>query len=401
MPDRLPELFAELRQADVPVPPPGRVAARGRQLRRRARLQVSALAVAVIAGTALVAQFVSAHGGGRGPIQPNPGPRPTSPSPARTTPAARAVLPPPGNGLLILGLNAHGQFVMTRAGSGGQPVPVPGLAPVAGFRPNIATDPSGGWVVTYAVNPNAPYGSQTPGLAMVTTNGHAVDFGPVFTGKAVTSVAVSPDGRRVAAALIPASGSASAGSGNATIEVLPTPGHHGTSRTWTIPPPSNLADNLSWAPDGRHLTYAVGVQTGGGIDGYPVTLDTAAPGSVAPGQSGWPLVGKGASTAAGRAGCPPDVAAWLGGTGQFAALEECDNSQTEVLQRASASDGTTAGPAVTIPGAQPGCGGGGALAPAPAGNPVLITYCGVVYLDDHGRITGLPGGLTAAAPAGG
>jgi hypothetical protein len=397
MPDRLSELFAELRQTDVPVPPPGRVAVRGRQLRRRARLQVCAAAVVVIAGATVAAQLAAAPSGRGRPLQTSVSPRPTVTATASTTPPARTVLPPPGSGLLILGLNSRGQFVMTRTGSGERPVPVPGLAPVAGGSPDIAADPSGGWVVTYAVNPNAPSGSQTPGLAMVATNGRTFDFGPVLTGKEVTSVAVSPDGSRVAVALSPASGPASAGGGKATVVVLPTPGHGGATRSWTIPPSSNMADNLSWAPDGRHLTYAVGFQTGAGIDGYPVTLDTAAPGSVAPDQSGWPLAGKGAATAAGRAACPPDAAAWLGSTGQFAALEEC--SQTEVLQPASASDGTAAGPAITIPGARPGSCSGAALDAAPAGNPVLITYCGV-YLDDHGRITKLPGGLTAAVLAG-
>jgi hypothetical protein len=68
---------------------------------------------------------------------------------------------------------------------------------------------------------------------------------------------------------------------------------------------------------------------------------------------------------------PPNVGAWLGTTGQFAALEECDRSHTEVVQPADASDGAAAGPAI----------------------------CGV-YLDDYGRITKLSGGLTAAALAG-
>jgi hypothetical protein len=396
MPDRVPELFAELRRADVPVPPPGRVAARGRQRRRRARLQVSAAAVAVIAGTGLVVHFVAAPGAHGRPAETSLSPRPTSPTPARTTPPAHTVLPPAGSGLLILGLTASDQFVMAKAGSSGPPVPVPGLLPVAGGPSHVATDPAGGWVVTYSATPKAPYGSQAARLAVVTTTGRSYDFGPVF--KCVTSVAVSPDGSRVAVALCPASGSPLSGAGKATIEVLPTPGHAGGTRTWTIPAPSNWVDNLSWAPDGEHLTYAVGFQTGAGIDGYPVTLDTAAPGSVAAVRSDWPRAGKGAATAAGKAACPPNFGAWLGTTGQFAALEECDRSRTEVLQPADASNGAATGPALTIPGAQPGC-LGGVPDSAPAGNPILITYCGV-YLDDHGRITRLTGGLTAAALAG-
>ncbi len=391
MPDRVPELFAELKRAEVPVPPAGLVAARGRQLRRRTRLRVCAAAVAVIAGIGLAVQLVSAAapGGHSRPAAPSLSPTPTS---------THTALPPAGSGLLILGLNASGQFVMTRTGSGSPAVPVPGLPPVGGGPSHVATDPAGGWVITYSVSPKAPSGSQAARLAVVTPNGREINFGPVFSGKDITSVAVSPDGSRVAIALCPASGSAVSGAGKAAIEVLPAPGHTGATRTWSIPAQSNWVDNLSWAPDGERLTYAVGFQTGAGIDGYPVTLDTAAPGSVAPVQSGWPRAGKAAITAAGKAACPPDVGAWLGTTGRFAALEECDKSGTEVLQPADASDGAATGPAVTIPGAGPGCVSGG-LESAPSGNPILISYCGV-YLDDRGTITELRGGLIAAAIAG-
>ena len=385
MPDRVPELFAELKRAQVPVPPPGRVAERGRQLRRRTRVKACAAAVALIAVTGLVVQLVSSPGG-RGPAEPSFTQRPAGPTPSSTNTPAPAALPPAGRGQLILGINASGQVVMTRTGSGSPAVPVPGLAPVAGGPTDIATDPAGGWVVTCLA------GSAAVRLAAVSANGRIQDFGPVFTGQNVTSVAVSPDGGRVAVALTRAAGS---GTGQAMIEVLPAPGRAAAPRTWTIPAPSNWVDKLSWAPNGEELTYAVGFQTGGGIDGYPVTLDTTAPGSVAPVQSGWPDAGKGASTAAGRAACPPDAGAWLGTTGQFAALEECGESLTEILQLADAGNGTPAGPAVTIPGAQPGCPGGG-LDSGLSGNPILITYCGL-YLDDHGRISKLPGGLVAAA----
>jgi hypothetical protein len=385
MPDRVSELFAELKREQVPVPPPGRVAERGRQLRRRMRVKACAAAVAVIAVTGLVMQLVSSPRG-RGPAEPGFTQRPASPTPSSTSTPAQAALPPGGSGQLILGTNASGQVVMTRTGTGSTAVPVPGLAPVAGGATDIATDPAGGWVVTYLADPHAVR------LAVVSANGRIQDFGPVFTGQNVTSVAVSPDGSRVAVALTRA---ATSGAGQAMIEVLPAPAHAAGTRTWTIPAPANWVDKLSWAPNGEDLAYAVGFQTGGGIDGYPVTLDTTAPGSAAPVQSGWPDVGKGASTAAGRAACPPDAGAWLGTTGQFAALEECGASLTEVLQPASASNGTPAGPAVTIPGAQPGCPGGG-LDSGASGNPILITYCGV-YLDDHGRISKLADGLIAAA----
>jgi hypothetical protein len=401
MPDRVPdvpELFAELRRADVPLPQPERVAARGRQLRRRTWLQASAAAVAVIAGAAVAVHLVTGPGGRVLPAQITNSPTPTSPvvpTPARTTPPARTVLPPPGRGQLILGLNDRDQFVMTRTGSGAPAVQVPGLTTVAGGPANIATDPAGGWVVTYSIDPQAQFGAQTARLAVVTTDGHSYDFGPAFTGKEVTSVAVSPDGSRVAVALLPTSGSPLSGTGQETIEVLPTPGHGGGTRTWRIQGSVNVVDNLSWAPDGEHLTYAVGFQTGAGIDGYPVTLDVAAAGSMAPGQSGWPQVGKGTAS---PGACVPDVGMWLGTSGQFAALEECGASHTEVLQPANAGNGAPTGPAITIPGARAGsC--NGSLNSAPAGNPVLITYCDV-YLDDHGRLSKLPGGLTSVALAG-
>jgi len=367
MPDQLPELFDRLRQADVPVPPPAAVATRGRQRRRRARVGMGAAAVAVIAVTGLVARAVAV---------PSAAGRPAS------TPTARTAPPPAGSGSLILGLNASGRFVLTRTGTGSQAVVLPGPPSLKGGPALIATDPAGGWVITYSVTPKAPYGSQTARLALVAPNGMTIGFGPAFTGKAVTSVAVSPDGVRVAVTLT--------GGGKAAIVVMPTLGNTGPTRSWTVPAPYNSADNLSWSPDGNELTYAVGIQTGAGIDGYPVTLDIAQPGSVAPHQSGWPRDAK--------AGCIADVGAWLGTSGRFAALEECGASRTELLQPADASDGATTGPAVTIPGAQPGC-GGARLDSAPVGNPILITYCGL-YLDNHGTITKLPDGLITAALAG-
>jgi hypothetical protein len=69
-----------------------------------------------------------------------------------------------------------------------------------------------------------------------------------------------------------------------------------------------------------------------------------------------------------------------------------------VLQPANPSNGATSGPAIAIPGAGPGC-LAGSVDSAGSGNPILINYCGV-YLDDDGKLSKLPGGLTGAALAG-
>jgi len=365
--DQLPELFDRLRQADVPVPPPAQVAARGRQRRQRTRARMGAAAVVVIAATGLVAHAVAV---------PSAAGRPVSTSTARTAPR------PAGSGQVILGLNASGHYVLTRTGAGSQITVLSGPpSMIKGGPALIATDPIGGWVITYSD------GSQAPDLGIGVPDTLTFPFGPVFTGKTITSLAVSPDGNWLAVTLT--------GGGKAAVVVTSTLGPTGSTRTWTVPAPYNSVDSISWSPDGQQLTYAVGVQTGAGIDGYPVTLDIAQPGSVAPHQSGWRT---------GKAGCIPDVGAWLGTSGRFAALEECGATQTEVLQPANASDGAATRPAITIPGAHPGC-GGARLDPAPSGNPILITYCGL-YLDNGGKITklsglsGLSGALTTAALAG-
>jgi hypothetical protein len=104
-------------------------------------------------------------------------------------------------------------------------------------------------------------------------------------------MAVSPDGSRLTIVVVTRSGS----HGAAAITVLPMPGFHSGTRTWTFPPDSsvNWAKDLSWAAGRQQLIYAAGDQTGGGIGGNPATLDTAAPGDVAQVDSGWPPYRKG------------------------------------------------------------------------------------------------------------
>jgi len=378
--DRLKRLFEHIAQADVAVPLADGVLARGHQRRRRAWLRVTAVALTLVAAAGLGASELAG---------PETGQRPTTRS---TTPG----LPPSGSGKLILALDGTGRFVMARVGSAAALVRVPGLTAVAGGPSMLATDPRGGWVVTYSTDPGAAYGFQPARLALVTATGHSEPFGRVFRQSSVTSLAVSPDGSRVAIALLGSSGSSSG------IEVRPTPGHRGAIRFWRIRPhEANDVVSLSWAPDGRRLSYIAGFQTGGGLAGGLETLDTALPGSVAPGLSPWSQASK-ASQA--KSACTADAAAWLGTTGRLLALEECGDNLTgrgrEIVVPVLPSTGRPAGPPLVIA-HQLGCGSPG-IAPAADGSRALISYCGL-FIDDRGKLTkltGLPPTVFAAAFAG-
>jgi hypothetical protein len=384
--DKVERLFGHLAAAPLFAPSVSAVVTRGRQRRRHTRISASAAALAVIAaatvGAFQVASLGASHGHGVGPAG-------SSPSPALTGPRAR-VLPPAGSGRLILGVDAANRIVMARTGTTAAPVPVTSLPSAANFPWQIATSPAGGWVVTYPTGPaNADF-EQPSRLATVTPAGAIHPFGPAFRrNQSVISMAVSPDGSRLAIVVVTTSGS----HGAAAIMVLPMPGFHSGTRTWTFPPGSdaNWAKDLSWAPGGQDLTYAAGIQTGAGIGGRPSTLDTAAPGDVAPVDSGWPP-GKGPQ-------CQPDAGAWLGDTGQFAAIEECDSTGNGlgprvVFQPADPGTGAPTGPALTLPGAQPGC-GSAVIDSSSDGRQILIGYCdqGGLFLDTNGKISRLPGSL--------
>ena len=271
---------------------------------------------------------------------------------------------------------------MTRVGSASPPVRLPGLAALADAPPVLATNPGGGWVVSVSADQSAPSVSRSAQLALVTVAGWSERFGPVFRQVTITSAAVSPDGSRVAVAL-------TGQSGRARIAVLPLPGHLGDGQTWRLPlTQANLVTSLSWEPDGRHLSYIAGQQSAAGVAGAAVTLDTAIRSSAAPVASTWPAV-----TTSGAA-CVPDVTAWLGTSGRFAALEECASSGTEILQQTDPVTGTATGRPLVVArhiGCRPA-----ALDPAAKGGNLLISYCGI-YIDDHGKLTKEPGGLTAAA----
>jgi len=236
-----------------------------------------------------------------------------------------------------------------------------------------------------SVNQGAPSVIQSAQLALVTVAGWSERFGPVFRNVTVTSAAVSPDGSRVAVAL-------TGQSGRARIAVLPLPGHLRAGQTWQLPlTRANLVTSLSWAPDGRHLSYIAGQQSESGVAGAPVTLDTTIRSSSAPVASAWPAI------AMAGAACVPDVTAWLGKSGRFVALEACATSGIEVLQQTDPITGTAAGRPLIVArhiGCRPA-----ALDPAAKGNRLLISYCGI-YIDDHGKLSKAPGGLTAAALGG-
>lgn len=379
--DLLEQIFEQIAQADVTVPPADQVLARGRQRQRRARLRVMAVALTVALAAGLGARQLAGHV--------------TSEQPAvKSTRSVKPKLPPPGSERLILALDGTGRFVMARVGSSAAPVAVPNLSAVDGGPTMLATNPAGGWVVTYSLDPGVEF--QPTRLALVTVTGKSEPFGPVFHQSSVTSVAVSPDASRVAVAFVNRSGLSS------TIEVLPMPGHrgpgHGGSvRTWSIPQfAARDVLSLSWAPDGRRLSY---------IAAFPPylealdTLDTAAPGWVAPG-----LDPNNPSSKYGPPAkpCQPDAVAWLDDSDRLYALEDCGDLSTgrgrEVMVPVDPNSGRFLGPERVIA-HKVGCESPG-LAPSSDGSAVLVSYCGL-FLDEHGKLSALrPAGLVAAAFAG-
>jgi hypothetical protein len=388
--DKVERLFGKLAAAPLSAPSVSAVLTRGRQRRRHTRIGASAAAVAVIAAATVGAYQVASLAAGD---RHGAGPASNSPGPALTGPGDR-VLPPAGSGLLILGVDATNRIVMARTGTSAASVPVTSLPSAANFPWQVATSPAGGWVVTYPTGAANADLEQPSRLATVTPAGAVHPFGPAFgRNKSVISMAVSPDGSRLAMVVVTRSGS----HGAAAIVVLPMPGFHSGTRTWTFPAGSyaNWAKDLSWAPGGQDLTYAAGIQTGAGIGGNPSTLDTAAAGDVAPADSGWPH-GKGPQ-------CHPDAGAWLGDTGSFAAVEECNFTGNGlgprvVFQPADPGTGAPTGPAITLPGAQPGC-GSAMIDSSSDGREILIGYCdqGGLFLDTDGNISRLPGSLTVRA----
>jgi hypothetical protein len=386
--DTVERLFGKLARAPLPGPSVSAVLSRGRQRRRRVRIGASASVAVVIAAVAFGAHQIATLGAGRShAVSPVSG----SPSPTVTRSSAQD-LPPAGSGPLILGVDATGRIVMSRIGSTAAPVAVPGLPNAANFLVHIATNPAGGWVVSYPTAAANAEDRSPSRLATVTASGAITPFGPAFgRNNAVLSIAVSPDGSRIALAISTESSVRAVLDSSAVITIIPMPGHHGASRTWTFTRGEvNWVKDLSWAPGGQDLTYAAGLQTGAGIDGNPVTLDTAAAGHAAPVATGWPVGRKGGQQ------CYPDAGGWLGDTGGFAAVEECDSAHTVVFQPADESTGSPTGPAIMLPRQQPGC-LDDMIDSSPDGRQILIDYCDVLFLDSDGKITSLPRSLGGQA----
>jgi hypothetical protein len=413
-------LFDQAAAEQVQVPPLERVLARGQQRRRRARLQASTAAWTIMlaagfgapqvsgslaslpqphqrfssSAVAPLASYPSLHADSRA-ISPELRPTTTghrqrpdaSPSPSHskeTVSVQAAALPPPGHGRLILGLDSAHEYVMTRMGSARAPVRLTGLKSVTGARPVLATNPAGGWLVAFASQGPARKATSDR-LALVAASGHSVPFGPLFGAAAVTSATVSQDGSRVAVALTEPSG-------GARIEVLPLPGNHVKRRSWSVPSEqADLVTALSWSPDGRHLSYLTS-QTAipGSADG-PVVLDTAAKRVPVPQLARWTMAMKSGTA------CLPQAASWLGTSGRFAVLSECASTGEAVLQWSDTGPGTEVGQPLVVAHSI-GC-ADASLNSNASGSKVLISYCGV-YLDDRGRLSRQPSGLTAAALAG-
>jgi hypothetical protein len=415
--DRLRQIFEEIADLPVEIPPADSVLARVRQHQGRVRLRISTIAATILLAAGFGAPQMSGslaadqrplgrglteagslHASSAGMKAASASPGVASPAmlrkdePSRPVPrpssAGRAfgsgapLLPPPGDGQLILALDRAHRYVMTRVGAARAPVRVPGLKPVAGAPPVLATNPAGGWVATLASRqtrmPVAP-----ARLAWVKATGHSVRFGPKFGHATVTSVAVSLDGSRVAVAL-------AAQSGEARIEVLPLPGHAGTQRSWRVPAGQDLITGLSWAPDGRHLSYLAGQRATTSSAASAMTMDTAASVLPAPVIPRWQQAMNSGMT------CVPVALAWLGRTGRYAVLEECASTGNVILQTEAGTGAASGQPLVVAH--RVGC-ERAALDPNASGSRILISYCGI-YLDDHGKLRKAPAPFTAAALSG-
>jgi hypothetical protein len=118
-----------------------------------------------------------------------------------------------------------------------------------------------------------------------------------------------------------------------------------------------------------------GVQTGGGIGGNPVTLDTTKPGGSAPTDSAW------VST---NGTCDPNGAAWFGSTERFAVVRDCPPNGT--FTEVDAATGAVTGVSVLLP--HYAC-LAAAIHPSSDGSKILISRCGQVDFVQDGVVTEL------------
>jgi hypothetical protein len=383
MPDnRIDELFGQLAGLTLPVPDPGGVVGRGRQRRRQFRYLAAAAglaAIVVVAGSATVITHALAGNGGT--IAPPAGPHRTRHEGQRL---------PAGTGRLLLGVTNSGTFELGRSGSQALE-PLRDLRPLVIWHSLIATNPSGGWVVTYAAGPAPGDTSQPERLATVSTTGQVHAFGPVFSVAELTGIAVRPDGSAVAVAVSATPVSTDGCRCKAAeIMLLPLPGHTVRGRTWILASATRtMAEDLSWAPDGIRLTYVAGAnEYGGGFTGHgAVTLDTAQAGTSAPAITAWPPFRKGRW-------CNMIGGSWAGR--QYLALEACGGQGEHMeLVPASVTEGAKLGSPVTVQGW--GC--APPILSVASGSQVLVSYCGV-QTRNGGAYGYLLGSLAQAAWAG-
>lgn len=308
---------------------------------------------------------------------------PTASATGRATPAP-ASLRADLHGL-VLGLDRAGRFVRAEAGQVGGAARL-ALRSIPGGPSLIAPVPGAGWVVTHTPARRPRYGAAPTRLAMVDPAGRITAFGPVYPpDTAVTALAVDPAGHRVALGLM----SWGRAAGPARIIVRSLPGRPGTAREWVLDDAeANQVASLSWAPDGRRLTYLAGTQTGGGLTANPATLDTALTGRLAPTRSRWtpaePCLARGA-----------EGVAWLGKTGLIGVVATCADNTT--FAAVDPETWATAGPRVDLPGE-------GCLAsyihPLTDGSRILIARCGHVQLVAGARVTAAAAALRDAAWSG-
>jgi hypothetical protein len=161
------------------------------------------------------------------------------------------------------------------------------------------------------------------------------------------------------------------------------PGHAGTTHTWPVADTTvNQIEDLSWAPDGRYLTYIAGFETGAGIASNPITLNTATLGK-APTRSSWPSTG---------VPCGVDSATWLGATGRFAVIADCAPAGTYIEVQSSSGKATS----TKVPLAGYGCGGAD-MHPSPDGSKLLISWCDSAFFVAGGSAIRLPQHVVDAA----
>ena len=292
---------------------------------------------------------------------------PPSPPPSSTAP----VLVPGGGVVLELDDSQRLQVVNLETGA---TIPV-ALKGIPGGPSLIATDPAGGWVVTYTPDAAPGWGRAASQLAVVDSTGQATPFAPTYpAATSITGLAVSPDGSRVAVSRM-------RGVERASITVMPMPGHSGPTQTWTADDVNvNQIDDLSWAPDGTRLTYIAGSETGGGIGGDAITLDTSTSGK-APTRSIW-------STQY----CGGVAAAWLGTTGRLAVIRDCTSGA--VFSEVDLKSGAPVASSIDLPGhgcAQPD------IHPSADGSKSLVAWCGVGYLISGHAATPVGDHITDAA----